>query len=281
MIKGFALILTVSLILGSVALAEEGSETEEKDVLMPDDFTYEIGQLVEEAQYELSEDAAEQAEQQNEFAERRMIALQGDKNGEHVVSLLEQIEKHEGRLCRALEALAANGEESLDEEEGLVEEIMERVEEATRKRSERLGELADDESMPEGARAGASRAIENQENARRKAFEAMENARKGLDKEDVDPEEVREEARERAREHMPEEVNDRPSEAPSPENDAAEEARQEAGEEPSGADNAEEEVNDDNDEEEEKGAVDAAPGDAARRNEGNQPGDNGRGNSGR
>jgi len=84
--KGFALIVVLILIVGSVAVAED-VETNEQDVLTPADITYRTGRLVEDAQYGLSRDYVEKAGQQNEFAERRMAALHRDESREHIESL--------------------------------------------------------------------------------------------------------------------------------------------------------------------------------------------------
>ena len=204
--KGLALVVALIMIAGGAAIADEVDSQD--DVLTPADTTYKTGRLVEEAQHELSEDFVEIAGQQNEFAERRMAALQHDKGREHALSLLEEMEEHEERLSQALGALAENEEEDLEEED-LIEEISERVEEATRRRSERLAELAQDDTMPEQAREGARGAIENQERALIKVYQAMENARRGIDREDVDSEEYRQDAKERAREQLPEEARER------------------------------------------------------------------------
>lgn len=108
-----------------------------------------------------------------------------------------------------MEALAENEGNELGQ---LIEEISERVEKAAERRSRQLWQLVEDETMPEQAREGAKRAIENQVSALEKAYQAMENTR-GLNRENADPEEYQQ----RAREHMPEELRERLPNAPASE----------------------------------------------------------------
>jgi len=202
--KGLALVVALIMIAGGAAIANEAEQ--EEDVLTPADATYMTGRLIEEAQHDLSEDFVEMAGQQNEFAERRMAALQRDEGREHALSLLKDMSEHEGRLSQALsQAMEALEENGVGESGDEFIELSERLKEATERRSKRLEELVKDEDMPEQAREGAQRALDNQERALEKAQQAIENARGGADKEDAasasqDGEQVAEEATDNAEE---------------------------------------------------------------------------------
>jgi len=206
--KKFLVLISVILVIGgSVAMADDLKQ-EEVEALTPADANYTTGRFVEDAQYQLSEDPMEKAGQQNQYAERRMAALEKDEATNYAAELLEELKEHEGNLAQALEALADHDEDEL------MGDISERLERSAQQRSRQLVQLIEDEALPEEAREGALGAIENQVNALQKSYKAMENARGGADREDIDPEQFREEAMEKAAGHLPEQVRERLSGVP-------------------------------------------------------------------
>jgi len=119
-------VLTILLILvmsfgssvSAVELFEDAEEVEESsEVMSPSNPMYRAGRFIEDSQYRIAGDQMERVAMQDEFAERRMTALESDESNAHAELLLSELEEHEGYLADELLTLQEEEEEASDEED--------------------------------------------------------------------------------------------------------------------------------------------------------------------
>jgi hypothetical protein len=162
--KIITVFIVLLLALGGAALAAQETEP-----ISPDDPLYEAVRELEEAQFDISEDTIEKVALRNEFAARRLASLGKiveEGKPEFVGQLLEEYSNQNRQLT-----------ETLDDVDGPdAEKMMQLVTEANKQRNEHLAQMSEDERLPEEARAGMQRALENQELAMQKLQEALEKA---------------------------------------------------------------------------------------------------------
>jgi hypothetical protein len=162
----FLAIAFMLILSGSVWANDEGDSGGN---LIPDDLTYETVFAYETAQYDLVKDLKEKIGMQNEFAERRLRALEALKMVNNQVALetvLNAFQSSELELLSLVEDLDSS---DLDTAADLVMK-------ASEQRMVRLAEKSEDESLPEQARNGMKKALENQEMAMNKFREALQVA---------------------------------------------------------------------------------------------------------
>ena len=154
-----------------VAVAEEAPPP-----VLPGDGLLIAVSALEHAQSQTSEGLAEEALLENAFANRRVealeLALASEKaEGFGAEVLMELLAVNEENLGQIIAGLARDKELSSESMEVLVV-----VETDAKERGWRLLEIADEEStLPEGAKAGAQRALDNMEAAAERAADALEN----------------------------------------------------------------------------------------------------------
>ena len=169
-----------------VAVAEEAPPP-----VLPGDGLLTAVSALEDAQSQTSEGLAEQALLENAFANRRVEALglalaSGNAEGLGVQVLMDLLAEHEGNLGQVIAAMA-RGEDLPPESEG----VLEAIEADAKERGWRLVEIVADDEMPEVARDGAQKALDNME-----AAGALENGEvegppgEGLPEESKVPEDV-------------------------------------------------------------------------------------------
>lgn len=163
--KSFVSLLIALFIMGigGGILAGEGD-----DPVGPENPLYNAARGVEESQIDLVNTASEKAAFQNEFAERRMAAIE---NADYMAEadleeLLGDLNGHERALGLLLEGMSGPD----------AEEIIALVDEASKKRGEKLENMSKNENLPQSARDGMKRALENQEEARKKMADALREA---------------------------------------------------------------------------------------------------------
>lgn len=163
------LIITVVLLMTCGGVLYAGESEGEAGIILPSDKVYDWGCFVEETLLDLSDVDLDKVEKMNEFAERRLKALENlpeEEYEEYVEELIEEVKEYEKSLVDELEMI----------EDGDIEAVMELTQKASERRGERLSEIAEDETMPEGAREGARTALENQAMAGEKAESAAERS---------------------------------------------------------------------------------------------------------
>ncbi|SDM18569.1 DUF5667 domain-containing protein [Sediminibacillus halophilus] len=189
------------LFAGNVYAAEDETAVD------PNSELYDTSRVIEEAEYELTEENSEKALLQDEYADDRLneAEVSLDKGDEaNAEELLEDYEEHVKQAEEDMEAAKENGEDISTVEETLVEN--------SQKRSENLRALLEREDLPEEAKAGIAKALENQQKAeqnylaaRKKAEEAQEVAQEEAqeetqEKEQEKAQEKQEKAQEKAQE---------------------------------------------------------------------------------
>ncbi len=170
MLKKVTIIMAAVLLLlgGSVWALDSNGETS----LTPENPFYDAARAIEDAQYELAADLEEKIMIQNKYSERRLAALGNTGNSEDFDELLAAYTGHEQELGELLEGL------DKPDFEGVYDLVIE----SSEQKSVRLEEIIADDSLPEGAREGAQRALENQGMAMDKLEEALARAREAYDK---------------------------------------------------------------------------------------------------
>lgn len=159
--------MTVGLLLmGGNVFAAEGQE-----ILDPNSDLYDTSRLMEEVEYELTEENGEKALLQDEYADARLneaevVLDEGDE--QKAEELMEEYNEHLQEIEQNIEAAIEAGEDILQ-----VEEI---VAENSQKRSEKLSTLLERENLPEQAKVGIFKALENQKMAELKFMEALNKA---------------------------------------------------------------------------------------------------------
>jgi len=167
--KVLILVITLAMLasLGVAVMAEEPANP-----VLPGDDDFPAMIALEKAQVDTSQGLPEQALIENDCAEKRLAALERaqeqigeDEFGHEVLEeLIEYLNGNENNLGLIIAAMARD-KENFDNAQ-TAEDVAKGIEE----RGWRLREIADEESnMPEGAKAGAQRALDNMERAAEKA----------------------------------------------------------------------------------------------------------------
>jgi len=158
--KTLVALLALCLIMAGAALA-----VEEEGVITPEDILYDAATLIEDVQYDLTEDSQEKALMQNEFARRRFQAVRelAGKNSKQIGEVLTALAGHERELGRLIDDVTN-------------EDVILLVTQASERRGQDLLLMSQDENLPEEARQGMLKALANQEMAMEKFREAMEKA---------------------------------------------------------------------------------------------------------
>ena len=160
--KTAAIVMALAMLasFALVAVAEEAPPP-----VLPGDGLLTAVSALEDAQSQTSEGLAEQALLENAFANRRVEALglalaSGNAEGLGVQVLMDLLAEHEGNLGQVIAAMA-RGEDLPPESEG----VLEAIEADAKERGWRLVEIVADDEMPEVARDGAQKALDNMEAA--------------------------------------------------------------------------------------------------------------------
>jgi len=165
------LILVITLaILASLGVAVTAEETEDYSVI-PRDKGFSAMVAMERAQGEISEGLPEKALIENDCANKRMAALElakeqiGDDefDQEDLETLIGYLNGNEENLGLIIADMAR------DKENSEIAQTAEDVAKGIEERGWRLEEIVEDEKLPEGAIAGAKRALANMEAAAKKA----------------------------------------------------------------------------------------------------------------
>ena len=161
-------ILVGGLTVGGATFAEQevesevevGIENETTVEVTPESDLYDTIRLIEEGEFDLTEDSKEKALLQDQFAEKRENELETaieTGNEEGIEKILEDQEKHLLAIESILEEAEAIGEDLAELEEVITEIVA--------KRSRNLLALLEREHLPEQAKAGIRKALANQERA--------------------------------------------------------------------------------------------------------------------
>ncbi|QOY36857.1 DUF5667 domain-containing protein [Anaerobacillus isosaccharinicus] len=161
-------ILVGGLTIGGATFADQEVESEIEVVneneaaveVTTESDLYDTIRLIEEGEFDLTEDSKEKALLQDEFAEKRENELETaieTGNEEVVEKILEDQEQHLEAIESILEEAEAIGEDLTELEEVITEIIA--------KRSRNLLALLEREHLPEQAKAGIRKALANQERA--------------------------------------------------------------------------------------------------------------------
>ncbi len=165
MLKKIMIIMaTVLLFFGGSVWAMDGNGPE--TLLTPPNPSYNAAKAIENAQYELATDLEEKIMIQDEHSKRRLMAIKNAGDFEDFNELLAAYAEHEQELGERLEELEGPN----------AEEIFGLVKESSEQKSVRLTEILEDENLPEVAREGVAKALENQEMAMDKLEEALDRA---------------------------------------------------------------------------------------------------------
>lgn len=147
-IAGFAILL-----INMEAMADENSEA----AVDPNSEFYQTIRLLEEAEYELTEEHGDKALLQNEFAEKRVeetIVLTDLGLEDRTQELMEDYNNHINKMTTNIEQAKEDGE-SVSEVETMVYDNGE-------KQAKKLVALLEREDLPAAAKAGIAKALENQ-----------------------------------------------------------------------------------------------------------------------
>ncbi len=167
--KSLIILAAVLLLLGGSVWALDGNGPE--ILVTPENPFYDAARAIENAQFELATDLEEKIIMQNEYSERRLAALENTGNSEDFDELIDAYDEHEQEMGKLLEGVDG------PDFEGVYDLVLE----SSEQRNVRLKKIAADENLPEGAREGARRALENQEMAMGKLEEALVRAREAYD----------------------------------------------------------------------------------------------------
>ncbi|WP_156290368.1 DUF5667 domain-containing protein [Oceanobacillus salinisoli] len=194
-----------SIIFGLVLLfAGNVYADEDEAVVDPNSELYDTSRIIEEAEYDLTEENSEKVLLQDEYADDRLNEAElslDEGNEEKAEELLEDYEEHVKQVEEDMEAAKEAGEDISAVEETVVEN--------SQKRSENLRALLEREDLPEEAKAGITKALENQQKAeqnflaaQKKAEEAQEKAKEQQEKAQETAKEQQEKAQETAKEQQ-------------------------------------------------------------------------------
>lgn len=181
-------LLTVFLFFGVAVYAEE-----QQEIVSPESELYETTRLMEDTEYEYTEDNGEKALLQDEYADKRLLEaeeLLENDNEEAAEAILEDYNEHVEEVEQNLDEARKNG--------GEISDIEALVAEKFAKRSEKLTALLEREDLPQQAKEGISRALTNQEKAAQRFADALQKAREAREQAQERANEAREQAGERA-----------------------------------------------------------------------------------
>ncbi|KHF38704.1 DUF5667 domain-containing protein [Halalkalibacter okhensis] len=145
---------------------------QEKDIVSPESELYETVRVIEETTIELTKDPGEKTLLEDEYAKNRLLEAEemlAVGNEEAAESSIDDYNEHMDAIEKNLAEAKERGKD-ISEVEVIINENME-------KRSENLRSLLDRDDIPEQAKAGITKAIENQAKAKQRAEEARSQAR--------------------------------------------------------------------------------------------------------
>ena len=169
--KALVIVIALAMLasLTVVAMAEKPAEP-----VIPGDDDFSTMVAMERAQVETSEGLPEQALIENDCAKKRLAVLEhaqaqigDDEFGYEVLAeLMSYLEEGEENLGHIIAQMA---QEKNDSEGSDNKEVLENITNNSKERGWRLEEIVEDDGMPEGAREGAQRALDNMKAAAEKA----------------------------------------------------------------------------------------------------------------
>ncbi|RPF54123.1 hypothetical protein EDC24_1312 [Aquisalibacillus elongatus] len=180
-------VLSAILLVGTLVAAAE-----DQSALSPDSEVYDFSRILEDAEYELTEEEAQKVLLQNQYADERiteaeLVLEEGDS--EKSQELLEDYEEHLNEISQVVAEMKENEKDSSEVEEVVAEKSVERNSE--------LQDLLEKEDLPEEAKEGISQAIDNQEKAMENLAEAQEKAREAQEQAEEKQAEAQEQAEEK------------------------------------------------------------------------------------
>lgn len=211
-------LLAVFLFFGAAVYAEE-----QQEIVSPESELYETTRLMEDTEYEYTEDNGEKALLQDEYADKRILEAEDllkNDNEEAAEAILEDYNEHVEEVEKNLDEARKSGHDIADIEALVAEKFA--------KRSERLTALLEREDLPQQAKEGISRALTNQERAAQRFADALLTAKEAREQARERSEAVREQAEERA-EAIREQLEERASEAREQVEERTSETREQAG----------------------------------------------------
>jgi len=190
-------LLIVFLFFGSAVYAEE-----QQEVVSPESELYKIVRLMEDIEYEYTEDYGEKALLQDEYADKRLLEVEElltSDNEEASEAILKDYSKHIQEVQQNLNEARRRGD---------VIGIESLVAQKFAKRTEHLTALLQREGLPLQAREGITKALANQENARQRFTDALLKAREAREQANLRAGEFGEQA-ERRMEEVREQIEER------------------------------------------------------------------------
>lgn len=179
--------LAAALVIGGVVHAEENSTSEieivehyETPIITPEFELYETIRIIEEIEYELTEDVTEKILLQDEYADKRLAELEEMVEvglDDKVEELLEDYEKHMEEVEKNLEEAREEGTDLTD-----LEDV---ISDKKAKRFENLLLLLEREDLPEQAKTGVSKAIANKQRAMERSGKLQRRGLEGLDQKEI------------------------------------------------------------------------------------------------
>lgn len=166
-----ALMLVLLLLAGPLKVS--GTDYPDSTITI-DDLVYDAVLSIEASQLNLTDNPEEQVKILHASTEKLLSLIKQTKDRKKLSLLLDDYQKSDNRIWELWESLEGD-------EAQLVANIMLDIKE---ERASRLELLAENQFLPEQARQGLSRAIENQQKAMEKQEEALEKARKTRERAD-------------------------------------------------------------------------------------------------
>ncbi|OIJ22395.1 hypothetical protein BKP45_07095 [Anaerobacillus alkalidiazotrophicus] len=163
--------IITSITVGLLLIGGNSYSAEEQEIIKPDSELYDTSRLIEEAEYELTEDNGEKALLQDEYADKRLSEAEmafdeGDE--QKAEELMEDYNEHMQEIEENIEAAKEAGDD--------ISKVEEIVAENSQKRFENLQALLEREDLPEAAKLGIKKALENKKMAQQRFSEALKKA---------------------------------------------------------------------------------------------------------
>ncbi|MDR5658853.1 DUF5667 domain-containing protein [Serpentinicella sp. ANB-PHB4] len=184
--------LIVTSMVGVLLISGTVYADEQQEVLTPESELYETIRLIENNEYELTEAYEEKALLQDEYADRRLEEMEEvlkEEDQEAAERLIEDYNEHIEEINKNLELGRGLGNDITNVESLVAQNSL--------KRSENLSTLLEREDIPEEAKEGISKAIENQNQVSERLAEALEKASQAREQAEERANEAREQAEER------------------------------------------------------------------------------------
>lgn len=148
--------ITITLLLSGTVFAD-GGEKDKDEIVSPDSELYDTTRLIEDNEYELTEDSAEKALIKNDNADKRLeeadkMLEEGDE--EKAAKLIEDYNE-------IITTIQTNLEEAMNNQEDGVSDIEAKIIERSQVRGERLNRMLSREDLPAEAKAGMVKAYQN------------------------------------------------------------------------------------------------------------------------